>query len=167
MSTTQQPMSKAWSILSRAVRSKTYISSLSLTGIPKSGLFFRTDKSGFKIPKYQNTYRLEAYKPFNSEVVDKILIDVMQDYLIGLKYQSQVCMQICQRMSKEVRDKICRELYDRYKVVVIMSIVQKLGQNVQISFGKLWDVQRDTYSTHVIETAEFAAMGLVVGTYYE
>ncbi|XP_018373176.1 PREDICTED: tctex1 domain-containing protein 1-like [Trachymyrmex cornetzi] len=167
MSTMQRSMSKSWSILRRAVRSKTYISNLSLTGIPKSSLYFRIDKSGFKTPRYQNTYRLEACKPFKSEIVDTILIDVMQDYLVGLKYQSQVCMRICQRMSEEVRDKICREFYDRYKVVVIMSIIQKLGQNVQINFGKLWDVQRDTYSTHIVETVEFAAMGLVVGTYYE
>jgi len=26
----------------------------------------------------------------------------MQDYLIGLKYQLQVCIQICQRMLEEV-----------------------------------------------------------------
>lgn len=58
-------------------------------------------------------------------------------------------------------------LVSRYKVIIVMSIVQKLGQDVHIGFGKLWDVQRDTYSTHVIETPEFAAMGLVVGTYYE
>lgn len=58
-------------------------------------------------------------------------------------------------------------LVSRYKVVIVMSIVQKLGQDVHIGFGKLWDVQKDTYSTHVIETPEFAAMGLVVGTYYE
>lgn len=48
-----------------------------------------------------------------------------------------------------------------------MSIIQKLGQDVQINFGKLWDVQRDTYSTYTIETTEFIATGLVVGTYYE
>lgn len=48
-----------------------------------------------------------------------------------------------------------------------MTIVQKLGQHVQIDFGKLWDVERDTYSTYVIETPEFAAMGLVIGIYYE
>lgn len=57
--------------------------------------------------------------------------------------------------------------FHRYKVVVVISIVQKLGQDVQIDFGKLWDIERDTYSTHVIETPEFAAMGLVVGAYYE
>jgi len=67
----------------------------------------------FQIPKYQNTYRLEPYKPFKCEIVDMILIDVMQDYLVGLKYQSQVCMQMCQKMSEEVRYKICREFYNR------------------------------------------------------
>lgn len=65
----------------------------------------------FQIPRYQNTYRLEAYKSFNCEVVDKILIDVMQEYLVNVKYQPQVCMQICKRMSEEVRDKIYRKLY--------------------------------------------------------
>ncbi|XP_071650117.1 dynein light chain Tctex-type 5-like [Temnothorax longispinosus] len=160
-------MSRAWSVIGRAVRSRTYVSSPSLVGIPKSSMLFRIDKGGFKIPRYQNTYRLEAYKPFKCEIVDIILIDVMRDYLVGLKYQPQVCMQICQRMSEEVRDKIFRKYYDRYKVVVIMSIVQKLGQSVRMDFGKLWDVQRDACSTHVVETAEFVATGLVVGTYYE
>ncbi|EGI64443.1 hypothetical protein G5I_07111 [Acromyrmex echinatior] len=112
--TAHQSTSK-WSILSKAVQSKTYINSLAFIGVPKSvqSLYFRINKSGIKIPKYENTYRLEPCKPFKSEIVDMILIDVMQDYLIGLKYQSQVCMQICQKMSEEVREKICREFYDR------------------------------------------------------
>ncbi|XP_039312791.1 tctex1 domain-containing protein 1-like [Solenopsis invicta] len=122
---------------------------------------------GSQIRKYQNTYRLDAHKPFKCEVVDTILINVMQDYLTGLKYHPQACMKICRKMSEEVRDKIMKKFYDRYKIVVVMSIVQKLGQSVQMSFSKLWDVQRDTYSSYVIETPEFAAMGLVVGTYYE
>ncbi|XP_011699171.1 PREDICTED: tctex1 domain-containing protein 1-like isoform X2 [Wasmannia auropunctata] len=158
-------MSRAWSILGRAVRSKTYINNLSLSKIRKSTLLAR--KSSLKTPRFQNTYRLEACKPLKSEVIDMILIDVMQDYLTGVKYHPQVCMQLCQRISEEVRDKICKKFYDRYKIVVIMSIVQKLGQSVRMDFGKLWDVERDTFSTYVIETAEFAAMGLVVGTYYE
>lgn len=48
-----------------------------------------------------------------------------------------------------------------------MSIVQKLGQSIRIDFGQLCDAERDSYSTHVFETAELIAIGLVVGTYYE
>ncbi|KAL6424606.1 hypothetical protein ACFW04_009948 [Cataglyphis niger] len=118
-------------------------------------------------PRYQNTYRLEPYKAFKCEIVDQILMDVMQHYLTDMKYQPQTCMQMCEKISAETRDRIYRKYYDRYKVVIIITIVQKLGQDVYISFGKLWDIQRDNYSTHVVETPEFAAMGLVVGTYYE
>lgn len=66
-----------------------------------------------QIPRYQNTYRLEPYKPFKCETVDLILIDVMRNYLTGLKYHPQTCTQICQKMSAEVRDKIYRKYYDR------------------------------------------------------
>lgn len=66
-----------------------------------------------QIPRYQNTYRLEPYKPFKYETVDLILIDVMWNYLNGLKYHPQTCMQICQKMSAEVRDRVCRKNYDR------------------------------------------------------
>jgi hypothetical protein len=45
--------------------------------------------------------------------------------------------------------------------------VQKLGQDAQINFGKLWDITKDNYSTYVIDKQEFAAMGLVVAIYYE
>ncbi|XP_019700674.1 tctex1 domain-containing protein 1-B-like [Harpegnathos saltator] len=135
--------------------------------LQRRSMFFRIGKAGFKIPRYQNTYQLEPIKKFNAELVDKILINVMRSYLIGIKYHPQICIQICQKMSAEVRDQIYRKFYDRYKVVVIMSIVQKLGQGVRIDFSKLWDIERDTYSTHVIETQEFSAIGLVVGLYYE
>ncbi|KAM0728069.1 Dynein light chain Tctex-type 5 [Formica fusca] len=168
MRSVQRPtMMKGWSIVGKALQSRAYLSTVSLMMLQKGSLSFRIGKGGFKIPRYQNTYRLEPYKTFKYETVDLILMDVMRNYLTGLKYQPQTCMRICQKMSTEVRDRICRKYYDRYKVIIVMSIVQKLGQDVHIGFGKLWDVQRDTYSTHVIETPEFAAMGLVVGTYYE
>ncbi|XP_072763643.1 dynein light chain Tctex-type 5-like [Anoplolepis gracilipes] len=167
MSTTRPTMKPGWSAIGKSVQSKAYLSTVSLLPGHKGSLSFRIAKGGFKIPKYQNTYRLEPYKFFKCETVDLILIDVMQNYLTGLKYHPEICMRICQKMSAEVRDKIGRKYYDRYKVVIIMSIVQKFGQDVNIGFSKLWDVQTDTYSTHVIETPEFAAMGLVVATYYE
>ncbi|XP_029168989.1 tctex1 domain-containing protein 1-like [Nylanderia fulva] len=168
MSMAQRPTMKGWSIIGKTLQARAYLSTVSLlAGLYKGSLSFRTGKGGFKIPRYQNTYRLQPYKPFKCETVDLILIDVMRNYLTGLKYEPQVCTRICQKMSAEVRDRIYRKYYDRFKVVIIMTIVQKLGQDVHVGFGKLWDVQKDTYSTHVIETPDFAAMGLVVGTYYE
>lgn len=74
---------------------------------------YKNCKNVCQIPRYQNTYRLEPYKTFKYETVDLILMDVMRNYLTGLKYQPQTCMRICQKMSTEVRDRICRKYYDR------------------------------------------------------
>ncbi|XP_014476202.1 PREDICTED: uncharacterized protein LOC106745264 [Dinoponera quadriceps] len=228
---------------SKSALSKTYINNAS--SLHRGSVSFRIGKGGIKIPRYQNTYQLEPIRKFNGELVDKILIDVMQNYLVGTKYHSQMCMQICQKMSAEVRDQIYKKFYERialtllweittlrcnlllfdiywkylyfnysehtslnhltiylifanayktfcytilnirrlfltrmiirfhfnvifrYKVVVVMSIVQKLGQGVRIEFSKLWDIERDMYSTHMIETPEYFVIGLVVGLYYE
>jgi len=48
-----------------------------------------------------------------------------------------------------------------------MTIVQKLEQDIQINFSKLWDIKRDNYSTHVIEKPGLVAMGFVVAIYFE
>lgn len=48
-----------------------------------------------------------------------------------------------------------------------MTIIQKLGQHVEINMACLWDLERDNYSTYVLETSEFIALGLVIATYYE
>jgi len=67
----------------------------------------------FQIPIYENTFQLESYNPYNPEIVDKILIEVMETYVNNLTYHPQICMQICQHMSSVVRDRICQRKYDR------------------------------------------------------
>ncbi|XP_047368921.1 dynein light chain Tctex-type 5-like [Vespa velutina] len=136
-------------------------------GILRTSMIFRTLKGGLKIPKYQNTYRLESFVPLKIEVVDKILKDVMSSSLQDMRYNPIVCLQICKDMSAKVRDKIFKKSYDRYKYSVVMTIIQKLGQHVEINMACLWDLERDNYSTYVLETTEFIALGLVIATYYE
>ncbi|KAG7209754.1 hypothetical protein KM043_011378 [Ampulex compressa] len=157
---------KGLSLSSKSAHSRLHLSMISL-GIPRGSLAFRIGKSGFKIPLYQNTYHLAPYNKYKCEVVDKILENVMNSSLKGIKYHPFTCLKLCEDMSAEVRDQIYKKSYDRYKHAVLMSIVQKLGQGVQIDWGKLWDVQRDSYSTYVFETPDFVAVGLVVAVYYE
>ncbi|KAK2576219.1 hypothetical protein KPH14_005588 [Odynerus spinipes] len=136
-------------------------------GLIRPSMMFRILKGGFKVPRYQNTYRLESFKPFKVDIVDKILKDVMYSFLIGLKYHPIVCLQVCKNMSAEVRDRIFKKSYDRYKYTVVMTIIQNLGQSADVSMACLWDAERDSYSTYVVKTNEFIALGLVIGTYYE
>ncbi|KAF7417643.1 hypothetical protein HZH68_000296 [Vespula germanica] len=139
----------------------------SITRLGRPSILFRTLKGGIKIPRYQNTYRLESFFPVKIEVVDKILQDVMSSTLQDIRYNPIICLEICKDMSQKVRDIIFKKSYDRYKYTVVMTIIQKLGQHMEINMACLWDLQRDNYSTYVVETSEFIALGLVIFTYYE
>ncbi|KAL2740825.1 dynein light chain Tctex-type 5-like [Vespula squamosa] len=139
----------------------------SVMRLGRTSMLFKTLKGGFKIPKYQNTYRLESFSPLKIDAVDKILKDVMSSSLQDIRYNPVICLQICKDMSEKVRDKISKKYFDRYKYTVVMTIVQKLGQHVEINMACLWDLQRDNYSTYVVESTDFIALGLVIVTYYE
>ncbi|XP_034936248.1 tctex1 domain-containing protein 1-like [Chelonus insularis] len=154
---------------SRAASVRPRLSSvMSLLGTYRGSVAFRIGKSGFKVPRYQNTYQMESSNPFTHVIVDKILKDVMDTYLTNIKkYGPAVCLKICQDMATEIRKQIFKKDFTRYKYIVSMSIIEKLHQGVDIALGFLWDTQRDTYSQYVFENAQFYAIGIVAGVYYE
>lgn len=55
----------------------------------------------------------------------------------------------------------------RYKFIVQVTVIEKRGQSLQVSNGRLWDNERDTYSTFSFESPQMYATGIVVGVYYE
>ncbi|XP_046491020.1 dynein light chain Tctex-type 5-like [Neodiprion pinetum] len=177
----QRPLSKALS-----QQSKIGMSTASLIpGHQVTSATYRSAKGGFKIPRYQNSYRLDAHNPWKQEVVDKVLEDVMTTTLTGMKYNPEVCMKLCQDMTAEIRNRIYRKDYDRrdiatwharklftssrfrYKFIVQVTIVEKTGQSLQVANGRLWDIERDNHSSFTFESSQMYAVGIVVGVYYE
>ncbi|XP_046751137.1 dynein light chain Tctex-type 5-like [Diprion similis] len=159
----QRPLSKGFS-----QQSKIGMSSVSLVpGHQVTSATYRSVKGGFKIPRYQNSYRLYAHNPWKQEVVDKVLEEVMTTTLTGMKYNPEVCMKLCQDMTAEIRNRIYRKDYDRYKFIVQVTIVEKTGQSLQVANGRLWDIERDNHSTFTFESSQMYAVGIVVGVYYE
>ncbi|XP_020709954.1 dynein light chain Tctex-type 5-like [Athalia rosae] len=118
-------------------------------------------------PRYQNTYRLESYKPFNVDMVDKIIKQVMINNLEDIVYDPKECPRLCGEISEDIRDRIKRLNFDRYKIVVIVTINEKASQAIQSSMRFIWDVARDNYSTFTFETRTFFAYCCVFGVYYE
>ncbi|XP_046601301.1 dynein light chain Tctex-type protein 2-like [Neodiprion lecontei] len=111
----QRPLSKALS-----QQSKIGMSTASLIpGHQVTSATYRSAKGGFKIPRYQNSYRLHAHNPWKQEVVDKVLEDVMTTTLTGMKYNPEVCMKLCQDMTAEIRNRIYRKDYDRRDIATI------------------------------------------------
>lgn len=72
-------------------------------------------------PKYQNSYRLEAKKPFNVESVDKIVKQVMINNLEDIVYDPKECPKLCAEISADIRNRICKQNFDRYTVYPIIT----------------------------------------------
>ncbi|XP_076764802.1 dynein light chain Tctex-type 5 [Xylocopa sonorina] len=121
----------------------------------------------FKVLKYQNAYRLTAYNPFKVDPVDKIVKTTMITNLEDISYDPVNCPKICESIAVDIREKIRKLNFDRYKIVVIVTIAEKASQSLQSSMGFLWDAKRDNYSTFAYEARTFHASCCVLGLYYE
>ncbi|XP_014214997.1 tctex1 domain-containing protein 1 [Copidosoma floridanum] len=137
-------------------------------GAHGQGFAWRASGKGkFKTPKYQNSYRLEPYLPFKFEFSDKLLVQTMTQKLENLRYDPETCVELCQSMAGEIREKLYKTDYDRVKYVVSMTIIENAGQSLVVGNGRLWDSERDTYSVFVFDNPFLYAVGLVVALNYE
>ncbi|KAI4498825.1 hypothetical protein M0802_006000 [Mischocyttarus mexicanus] len=140
-----------------------------LSIVPNGSRFlfhYRGDR--LKIPKYQNTYRLEPFRFFHVETVDDIVRNILENKLSSvLIYHPDNASKLSMEIANDVLRAINRREYDRCKVVVQVTIVQRIRQSVHSAFQCLWDAERDNYSYHVFENSHIYAWCCVFGLYYE
>lgn len=73
----------------------------------------------WQIPKYQNTYRLEPFRAFNVEVVDKIVANQMESKLTNVtSYNPAEAIKLCKEISMDVLRAIDKRDYDRWNRLV-------------------------------------------------
>ncbi|XP_078049789.1 dynein light chain Tctex-type protein 2B [Augochlora pura] len=152
----------------RSASRRRLLSKMSMVGSFGSRMFFHKRGDRLKIPKYQNTYRLESFNSFNAEVVDELVMDVMSSRLETVAaYHPIHAAKLCQEIGSELMKAVSKKDYDRYKIVAQVTIVQRLDQSIHASFQCLWDVDRDNYSYYVYENDHIHAFCCVFGLYYE
>ncbi|XP_060817383.1 dynein light chain Tctex-type protein 2B-like [Bombus pascuorum] len=121
-----------------------------------------------EVPRYQNTYRLSSFNPFDVEVVDKLVMETMESKLSPVTaYHPNHMAKLCLEIGSDLQNALCKKDYDRYKLVTQVTIVQRLDQSVHAAFQSLWDAERDNYSYYVFENNHIYAWCCVFGLYYE
>ncbi|XP_017876750.1 tctex1 domain-containing protein 2-like [Ceratina calcarata] len=133
-----------------------------------SRMFFYRRADRLKIPKYQNTYRLESFRKFDVEVIDMMVENVMVRKLSPVTaYHPNQMSRLCSDIGSDLQTALCRKDYDRYKLVVQVTIVQRFDQGIHSGAQCLWDVERDNYSYYLFENNHIYAWCCVFGMYYE
>ncbi|XP_039303576.1 dynein light chain Tctex-type protein 2B [Solenopsis invicta] len=144
------------------------LSKLSMIGFNGAGILFYRRGDRLKIPRYQNTFRLEPFRAFHAATVDKIVRDVMEIKLSAItSYQPDQTSKLCLEIASDVLKAVGKKDYDRYKIVTQVYIIQRFQQSIHAAFQCLWDVERDNYSYHVLENNHIYAWCCVFGVYYD
>ncbi|XP_051161635.1 dynein light chain Tctex-type 5-like isoform X1 [Leptopilina boulardi] len=125
------------------------------------------DRINYENDQIANSYRLESQNPFSAESVEKILETWMNNILENASYDANESPRLCAQIATEIRNRVEMLEFDRYKIVVVVTIVEKENQGITSSMACVWDSQRDNYAKYVLETLTFIAYCCVYGVYCE
>ncbi|XP_039759290.1 dynein light chain Tctex-type 5-like isoform X2 [Pararge aegeria] len=116
---------------------------------------------------YQPTYRLNSRKRFNIEDVEKTLQNIVKSELEEVEYSDKTAAELCLSLTENIRSAIKEENYDRYRIIVAVSIGQRRQQSVHVFHSFLWDHERDGYASYNFENCHLFANVVVYGIYFD
>ena len=119
--------------------------------------------------KLENTYRLgpEPEHVFKPDLVRGVIEEVLTSFLKTFKYTAVGAKQMSTTIAAEVKMKVKRLGYPRYKIVVGVIIMQNKGQGSQVASRSVWNAATDSYASYTLTTNEIVAIGNVHGVYFE
>ena len=113
------------------------------------------------------SYRMEPHRKFNPEKVEEVIKETVDSRMNDFKYHPKFCANMCKALSDEIKEKVKRLRYDRYKIVVVVHIGEKSNQSAVISSRCAWDEKLDDYATYTMETPSLFCTTCVYGIYME
>lgn len=121
----------------------------SRTSVPRAGFDRR-------LIRYENTYQME---PDDDHKVDlarlrRVATSVIETAISGYKYDSKQGKQFSLGLAERVRNQIKQLPFQRYKMIVQVTIGEKKGQDLRVASRCMWDVKWDRHLTISKETQD-------------
>lgn len=121
--------------------------------------------------KFQPSYRLESSHPFNALAVEDLTEKFVENRMkevgkIDFANHKQV-QKTCEKMSFDILQEIKAKEYDRYKILVNVTIVEKFHQGFRGNIGCLWDSETDAMALNVYDRHDLFVITIVFGIYYD
>ena len=116
---------------------------------------------------YENTYQLEPNRKFEASKVKTIIDETLESHLKDEKYDPKSCRQLVKTLTEIIKGKVKDLVYERYKVVCLVTIGQLREQGFRMGSRCAWDAKRDTFATSNFKNKSLFAVATVWGVYYE
>ncbi|RNA37359.1 Tctex1 domain-containing 1 [Brachionus plicatilis] len=119
--------------------------------------------------KLENTFRMapgEGQK-FNVCKVQKIVNDILSNYLENTKYEPNKCRDLVQFLSEEIKSRIKSVIFRRYKLIVNITIGQNNGSSIIVASRSLWNADTDNGCTVQYKNNSLFAIATIFATYFD
>lgn len=104
---------------------------------------------------YQPTYQLEPKRKIDMErvrLVIKTCVRPCVDSNELNEYDSKQAMRLCDSLSNDIQFRVKMLKYDRYRIIVLASIVQSQMQGINWKMAFLWEKEFDQWTTYEYKT---------------
>ncbi|KAI9334720.1 Tctex-1 family-domain-containing protein [Obelidium mucronatum] len=116
---------------------------------------------------YENTYKMKPDRKFQSEPVRRIAEEILQNTLKKAKYDPEKVATLSAKIGNDILAAVKKLDYDRYKIVVDVTIGEFKGQGIRVASRSLWDTSTDTYTSASFRNANLFAVAIVFGCFFE
>ena len=120
--------------------------------------------------KFLPTYRLESQNPFNPRIVEEILARVIEGHMESrpkVRFTTNGSLLVCRSLSEEILSQVKAKNFDRFRIIVTVTVGEKLHQSFCQSVNYFWDAENDALANYVYERPEIFIITTVYGIYYD
>ncbi|XP_065088082.1 dynein light chain Tctex-type 5-like [Ochlerotatus camptorhynchus] len=118
--------------------------------------------------KFQPSYRLQSTNPFNREACEVILREALDKALQGVEYSSYFAPSLCQQICEDVKAKVKELNFDRYKIVVTVTMGERYMQGLKSIAQFLWDPEKDSYVSCIYDSSpSLFAVATIYAIYFD
>ncbi|KAI5642486.1 tctex-1 family domain-containing protein [Phthorimaea operculella] len=117
---------------------------------------------------YLPTYQLEPHRPFKTAAVQQV-VDAMVDEFCprGYKYNPTESPKLAMTMALDIMRAIKAMNFDRYRIIVVVTVGQKRSQSYTNTISFIWDGLWDRYVDTHREFTTCIIQVTVFGVYYD
>lgn len=118
--------------------------------------------------RYENTYKMEPDKRFNTQEVKQIIEETLEESLQDVKkYDAARCRALSNTLSHTISERVKLLGFKRFKFVSTVTIGEMKGQGVRIASRFLWNEKHDNWVDAVFTNPDIFAVAVVYAIYQE
>ncbi|EEH54608.1 dynein light chain Tctex2b [Micromonas pusilla CCMP1545] len=102
---------------------------------------------------------------FKPGAVKAIIAECLKDKLAGKPYDPDECSMWAREISDEIKQRVKKLGYERYKIVCQVVVGEQKGEGVRMGARCFWDPKTDNYAEEVFTSESIFACGAAFGIY--